>query len=80
MNKYFKILYPLNLTNCINTSNMTMVVEYPNLIYKLGIFLPKSDQTKSKSFIFFVMQECGVDKIWAIFEFSRSGKNIGLVE
>ena len=43
---------------------MTMVVEYPNWVYKFGIFLPKSDQTKSKSFIFFVMEECGVDKIW----------------
>ena len=46
MNKYFKILYPLNLTNFISTSNMTMVVDCPNWVYKIGTFLPKSDQTK----------------------------------
>ena len=58
-----------------------MVVEYPNWVYKIGIFLPKSDQTKRILFFkFFVLKECGVDQIWLKFEFSRSGKNIGLVE
>ena len=53
MNKYFKILYQLNLTNFISTSNMTMVVEYSNWVYKIGIFCPKVTRLKG-NFLYFL--------------------------